>query len=866
MNKATALARGKYLFYLNAGDEVLLTSKNEINAFLKKLDSCSPDIFIFNTLHSNVGADGKISNWRSIANNNIDLICFGMLFSHQGCAILKNTFDELGGYSIEFGITGDWHFLNHLYLKNKIFEKIDVTFAKTFPFGVSSDLLERTLERYKLIRPLYSKSNKFEAIKEMYLLFFAVMHNNQLPPITIAGEISRLTHGFEYNLIKTIKSAKQLYLNKLIKGGVQVYGPEMWHLPDNLNNLKSHEFLDSSRLIFLISLPRSGSTLFQRLLEGSSQVASTGEPWICLPILSMFNNEISQHKCNEELILKAHKYLSQELGLPEDFYKQGIKSYLSNLYDQILLKTKKRYYLDKTPRYVHIIDEIKECFPQAKFILLTRNPLEIINSYASTWANDDFRAVFNNPYFSYGFKNGFVRLINFIQKNKHDKNVLCVDYSNIIGQNESILSEINAFLGTQDLTFDIKHNNKAKSRLLGDPKNINKTDKIVKLHKDSPVEMASKMKNREYLRKILNQIPKSVFNYFNLSKEDLFPSSLKAEKPINNDAVIPSNMRKLALPTLSESGKKKKIGIAITTFNNSNSIAETLNSVAHQMCTPDSIIISDDCSTDNTIEVIKKFMDRFPDLPINLIQHPKNIGISKNRDHALKALETEYVTHLDGDDLISPLKLQKELSAIETFDSDVAFSDIKVVFKDSNTIQNTRFYHKKSREELVLSLINRSYPVPRDLMIRKDVYLGSGGFSATINLFEDWHHKQRLAWHSREKSWVHSGCVGTFYNRREPGLSKRSTTRLLIAQLRVLAMNYDIIEHLVSTNNKVKVHHLLQINPEIHFPYLHRLSDNNFQTKDLLNLLSKVRECNRLTAFDTSSDATILDNLNHILA
>ena len=44
------------------------------------------------------------------------------------------------------------------------------------------------------------------------------------------------------------------------------------------------------------------------------------------------------------------------------------------------------YFLDKTPRYHLIIDEIITVFPQAKFILLWRNPLSVVSSIMSTWA------------------------------------------------------------------------------------------------------------------------------------------------------------------------------------------------------------------------------------------------------------------------------------------------------------------------------------------------------------------------------------------------------------------------------------------------------------------------------------------------
>tara|TARA_B100001093_G_C26832959_1_gene1016982 strand:+ start:1614 stop:1865 length:252 start_codon:yes stop_codon:yes gene_type:complete len=59
---------------------------------------------------------------------------------------------------------------------------------------------------------------------------------------------------------------------------------------------------------------------------------------------------------------EAHEAVAEALELSKDFYKDGIKSYLSKLHDKVMAKAKKRYYLDKTTRYVHIASEIQEYF------------------------------------------------------------------------------------------------------------------------------------------------------------------------------------------------------------------------------------------------------------------------------------------------------------------------------------------------------------------------------------------------------------------------------------------------------------------------------------------------------------------------
>ena len=90
-----------------------------------------------------------------------------------------------------------------------------------------------------------------------------------------------------------------------------------------------------------------------------------------------------------------------------------------------------------------------------------------------------------------------------------------------------------------------------------------------------------------------------------------------------------------------------------------------------------------------------------PMLPIKLIERKENIGISKNRDLALRELSTDFITHMDGNDLMSPLKIKYELLAIQTFVTDVSCRDIKRVFKTKSDILNRRYYHKKIKIQLM---------------------------------------------------------------------------------------------------------------------------------------------------------------------
>ena len=113
-------------------------------------------------------------------------------------------------------------------------------------------------------------------------------------------------------------------------------------------------------------MPSSGSTLLRRILESTSEIKSSGEPWFCLPIISILGEEKVEYKCNQQVIVKTHSAKIDELNVKNDIYGDGVAAYLGKIYNEVLSSSNRLYYLDKTPRYVHIVNEIKNFFPLCK--------------------------------------------------------------------------------------------------------------------------------------------------------------------------------------------------------------------------------------------------------------------------------------------------------------------------------------------------------------------------------------------------------------------------------------------------------------------------------------------------------------------
>jgi hypothetical protein len=145
--------------------------------------------------------------------------------------------------------------------------------------------------------------------------------------------------------------------------------------------------------IFLFSLPRSGSTLLQRVLMSHYQVASVAEPWMMLPFSYAYkpNGVLTEYSHN--VSFSAIEDFIDNLPNKENDYYEALGDFASTLYRK-QCKNNELYFLDKTPRYYLIIPEILQAFPDAKFIFLFRNPIHVMSSMMQTWSNGTFRKMY----------------------------------------------------------------------------------------------------------------------------------------------------------------------------------------------------------------------------------------------------------------------------------------------------------------------------------------------------------------------------------------------------------------------------------------------------------------------------------------
>lgn len=176
------------------------------------------------------------------------------------------------------------------------------------------------------------------------------------------------------------------------------------------------------------------------------------------------------------------------------------------------------------------------------------------------------------------------------------------------------------------------------------------------------------------------------------------------------------------------------VSILIFAYNHENYIAETINSVVGQKCSFNfEIIVSDDCSTDNSLNIIKILQLKHPNL-IKIISNNHNLGVNISFLNAVKSAKGDYIASLAGDDYwivdnklemqVQMLLSHKEIALVHTEFKSLNESN-GVITKHNNKNWYSILMKETGKEALVEMLCHNwtGYPLCSSSCYRKEPLL-----------------------------------------------------------------------------------------------------------------------------------------------
>ena len=130
--------------------------------------------------------------------------------------------------------------------------------------------------------------------------------------------------------------------------------------------------------------------------------------------------------------------------------------------------------------------------------------------------------------------------------------------------------------------------------------------------------------------------------------------------------------------------KEILVSIVVPVYNSEEFIKDTIKTVKEQTYQNWELLLVNDCSTDNSVEIIKKYEKE--DKRIKLILLEKNLGAAIARNTGIQHAKGKYIAFLDSDDLWEPQKLEKQIKFMEENEYDFTYTDYEFADEEGNKL------------------------------------------------------------------------------------------------------------------------------------------------------------------------------------
>jgi len=185
------------------------------------------------------------------------------------------------------------------------------------------------------------------------------------------------------------------------------------------------------------------------------------------------------------------------------------------------------------------------------------------------------------------------------------------------------------------------------------------------------------------------------------------------------------------------------VSIVMPTYNHAKYLPISVQSVLDQTFTNWELIIVDNFSTDNTLQVLSELSDR----RIKILQINNEGCIGKSRNLAISSAKSEWLAFLDSDDSWEPNKLEVVLGHLHE-ETDFLYHNLRVVDENMHKLKSMQIRSRKLNSPIVKDLVlNGNTIATSSVVVRRKVILNVGGMSEETDLIgiEDYNTWLRIS-------------------------------------------------------------------------------------------------------------------------
>jgi len=166
-----------------------------------------------------------------------------------------------------------------------------------------------------------------------------------------------------------------------------------------------------------------------------------------------------------------------------------------------------------------------------------------------------------------------------------------------------------------------------------------------------------------------------------------------------------------------------QVSVLFTTYNDSRFVAQAIESVLNQTFADFEVIVADDASTDNTIDVVSQYKDP----RIRIVRNDKNLGLARNLNAALPRCRADLVARQDGDDASFPTRFDKQVRYLREH-AEVAVLGTQDIWIDENGHETDRYWFPTDHDDIVACLRERNCFNHSSVVFRKSVIESLGAY------------------------------------------------------------------------------------------------------------------------------------------
>ena len=199
---------------------------------------------------------------------------------------------------------------------------------------------------------------------------------------------------------------------------------------------------------------------------------------------------------------------------------------------------------------------------------------------------------------------------------------------------------------------------------------------------------------------------------------------------------------------------KELVSIVIPVYNRADLLERTLQSIVRQTYRPLELILVDNGSVDNSVEVCESFRARTncADFTVHVASEPGG-GANAARNRGLSMATGKYISFYDSDDEMLPNRMNRTVEELTTHSLDAVFFGLTLEDEAGNRHPKMVMYSTKVEDQVLISMLTTL-----SFVARREFIVDLGGWTAGLQRWQDWELGVRMLMAQPKCRWIEGEC------------------------------------------------------------------------------------------------------------